>query len=199
MFNIISNLLIASFIFQNTIEHAGHVCKPTKNFPPANDAEFHSQLDLKGQELKDLDDNVKLLFSELPGINNLVCDGKGNFCHPECGGGGCGNCGESTACKDGAVQLTEGGYNIANTTRQELTEIESEVNDFVANASQTSFNLNKRACQKTYDKAEAAFLKSNRTVDDVKVLARHIQEFLNQNSSQPEDVKALALEVRKNK
>lgn len=146
-------------------------------------------------DLQALRENVSALYKELPDLNDMVCDGRGDLCDSQCGGGGCGFCGGSIACEDGAKQLAETAWSIADDTEAALHEKESLANDFIRNVSQINTNVTKNICQQTYDKALQAFSNSNQTLSSVEALDKRIIEFRNQNNSTPAEVKARAEEV----
>lgn len=177
------------------MDYAERLCKATETHINRTEKAFQDQLNVSRNDLEVLQDNITSLFSELPDLNNLVCDGRGDLCDSQCGGGGCGSCGGSIACEDGAKQLAETAWIIANDTEAALHEKEALANDFIRNVSQINTNATKNICQQTYDKAQQAFNNSNQTLASVRALETRIIEFRNQNNSTPKDVKARAEEI----
>lgn len=171
------------------------MCKATENHINRTEKTFQEQLNISKGDLEALVDDATELFKELPDLNDMVCDGRGDLCDSQCGGGGCGSCGASIACENGAKQLAETAWSIANDTEATLHEKESLSNDFIRNVSQININITKGICQDTYNKALQAFNNSNQTLSVVGILEKRILEFQNQNNSTPVDVKARAEEV----
>lgn len=171
-------------------------CKATETFINATEKGFKDQLDLNKRDLQDIQVNISSLFSSLPQLNDLVCDGEGNLCDVQCGGAGCDSCGGgSIACENGAKHLAETALSIATDIEKELLKQETKANEFIRNVLQINTNLTKNMCQDTFNKAQDAFNKSNKSLTGVTSLQNTIQEFFKENNSKPEDVRALAEEV----
>lgn len=182
--------------FQEQIDYAERQCKATENFISVTEKGFKDQLDINKQDLQDIQANISVLFSSLPQLNDLVCDGEGNLCDAQCGGAGCDSCGGgSIACENGAKHLAETALSIATDIEKELFKQETKANDFIRNVSQINTNITKNVCQDTYDKAQQAFIKSNKTLSGVNALQYNINEFFKENNSKPEDVRELAEKV----
>lgn len=84
-------------------------------------------------DLDEIEKNITSLYKGLPKLNDLVCDGEGDLCDSLCGGAGCGSCGASVACGDGARQLAETALNITKDTELILHEKETKANDYIRN------------------------------------------------------------------
>jgi laminin, beta 1 len=60
-------------------------------------------------------------YGESPYFSDCqVCDGNGDPCDSLCGGAGCGKCGGSASCHDGAVTLADNAISMANRSEHAL-------------------------------------------------------------------------------
>lgn len=146
------------------------------------------------QSLEEIKNNLEALEDEMPGLNHLVCDGNGDPCDV-CGGAGCGSCGNSISCPDGAKQQAETAFSLANETESILLLKEDRANDLLRNMVNTTSA--KRLAQEAYDKAHQALLSTNNSLTDVKDIKQKITDFhdVNNNKTSIDDIKNLADEV----
>lgn len=136
------------------------------------------------------------LNSQIPELNNLVCDGHGDPCDTICGGAGCNSCGNSISCANGAKQQAETAILNANDTELALRNKESFANDLIRNVSQINTNETKNLAQETFDKIFDELKKANNSLKGMNDLRKEMNEFLNMNQTKPEDIKKLAQEVK---
>lgn len=180
---------------QTTVEYAERQCKATENLVNVTEKEFKEMQDQNEKALEEIRANLTNLNDEIPELNDLVCDRSGEPCDAICGGAGCGHCGNSLSCENGAKQQAESALSIANDTENVLREKESTANDFVRNVTQLNTTLAKNLAEKAHQKTSEALAASNNSLSAVKNIKEQIREYLNQNNSTPEDIRAVAQEV----
>lgn len=167
------------------------------------------------QDLDEIEDELQQLKDQIPDLNKLICDGRGDPCHDICGGAGCKTCGESISCSEGAKQKVETALRLADETETILRDKEALANDFIRNISNINTTQAKILAQEAYDKALEAYNLANSSFNATKSVTERIEEFLNENrtSSQirkiaekvletdikatPEEVSELATKIRK--
>lgn len=118
---------------QKTVEYAERQCKATENLVNVTEKEFKGMQEQNEKALGEIRANLTTLNDEIPELNDLVCDRSGEPCDAICGGAGCGHCGNSLSCEDGAKQQAESALSIANDTQNLLREKEATANDFIRN------------------------------------------------------------------
>lgn len=101
---------------------------------------YKKQSEDNENELLNISEKLKELNSQIPDLNNLVCDGRGDPCDDVCGGADCENgCGNSITCTNGAKQQAATAIRNANDTEIALRNKESLANDFIRNVSDFLF------------------------------------------------------------
>lgn len=115
------------------MDYAERQCKATENLVNVTEKEYKEMQEHNERSIEEIKNNVTDLYSIIPELNNLICDGKGNPCDTICGGAGCDSCGNSISCEFGAKQQAEGALSITNTTEVVLRKKEAKANDFLRN------------------------------------------------------------------
>lgn len=118
---------------QETINYAERQIKATENTINETANNFKQQLQNNDKKLNDLNQKLDTLKQSLPDLNELICDGRGDPCDSICGGAGCGTCGVSISCENGAKQQAETALSLANSTEAALRNKEALANDFIRN------------------------------------------------------------------
>ncbi|RZB39836.1 Laminin EGF, Prominin, and/or AAA 13 domain containing protein [Asbolus verrucosus] len=180
---------------QISIDYAERQIKATESNINETAENFKQQLQNNEKKLEDLRTKLSSLKQVMPELNELICDGRGDPCDSICGGAGCGTCGASIPCEDGAKQQAETALSLANSTEAALRNKEAIANDFVRNVSQINTNETRNIAQNTFDKARAILIEYNNTVNSANNLENEIRDFLAQNNTKPEDIKKLADQV----
>lgn len=181
---------------QDDIKYAERQCKATENLVNKMVKEFENMEDEDKNALIDIQDDLKVLVGNISYLNNLICDKNGSPCDDICGGAGCGTCGDSISCSDGAKQKVLIALQLANDTEQILKEKETKANEFVRQVSQINTVQAKNIAQEAHDKALAAMNNLNNTKLNVDVISKKIKEFLEKNTTTPEQLKEMAESVR---
>jgi laminin beta 1 len=118
---------------EETINYAERQIKATENTINETANNFKQQLQNNDKKLNDLNQKLDTLKQSLPDLNELICDGRGDPCDSICGGAGCGTCGVSISCENGAKQQAETALSLANSTEAALRNKEALANDFIRN------------------------------------------------------------------
>lgn len=119
--------------FQETISDAERQIKATENAINETLNNFKEQRQNNEKKLDELNEKLDSLKKDLPDLNGLICDGRGDPCDSICGGAGCGTCGDSISCENGAKQQAKTALTLANRTEAALREKEAMANDFIRN------------------------------------------------------------------
>ncbi|XP_066247088.1 laminin subunit beta-1 isoform X1 [Euwallacea similis] len=179
------------------VDYAENQCRATDTFINQTMEAYLRQSQDNENQLQNIREKLQSLNSQIPHLNDLVCDGAGDPCNDICGGASCNSCGNSISCEEGAKQLAEAAINLAKKTETSLKEKETNVNDLIRNVSQINTNETRRAAQETYDAINNMLLESNSSLNKVAVVMKDMRDFMGQNNTKPEDVKKLAEEVLK--
>ncbi|CAH2007905.1 unnamed protein product [Acanthoscelides obtectus] len=180
---------------QEDIIYAETQCTATETLINNSQDKYTKQSEVNDNKLKEISQKLEELDHEFPGLNSLVCDGGGSPCHPICGGAGCGSCGNSLTCSNGAKQQAETAVLNANDTEIALRNKESLANDFIRNVSQINTNDTRNLAQATYDKIKDELSKANNSLKLVTDMREEMNEFMGQNNTKPEDIQHLAEEI----
>lgn len=180
----------AVFKAEHTYEHIKYAelqCKAAETLVNKTKKEFLESQEADKESLQKIQDQLDDLQNELPTLSKQVCDGNGeDICDPICGGAGCGSCGDSVSCPEGAKQKIETALLVANDTDKILREKESMANDFIRNVPSQNISLAKALAQEAHDLAYKAYNSSNESMSNVETTIKNIQEFLDQNNTSQE-------------
>ncbi|XP_025834691.1 laminin subunit beta-1-like, partial [Agrilus planipennis] len=186
---------------QSIVDYAERQCKAAENLVNVTEAEFKRMQQENEQALDRIKENITNLNNMIPELNKLVCDGTSNSpddsCDSICGGAGCGSCGESVSCQDGAKQQALFALSYANDTEKTLKEKEEAAEKFFRNISQLNTTQAKNSAQETLDKANKLYSNFNNSLQAVNNIKKQIDDFINQNNSTPDEIRQLAEKVLK--
>ncbi|XP_076262261.1 laminin subunit beta-1 isoform X1 [Rhynchophorus ferrugineus] len=181
------------------LKYAETQCRATEDFIQKTEEAYIKQSAENQNELASINNKLDELNKEFPGLNNLVCDGHGDPCDGICGGAGCGNCGNSISCENGAKQLAETAIDLAKKTEIALKQKETAANNLIRNVSQINTNETRTQAQKTYDAISNQLQKTNISLERANQVIKEMQHYMKLNNTKPEDIKKLAEDVlRKN-
>lgn len=180
---------------EETINYAERQIKATENTINETANNFKQQLQNNDKKLNDLNQKLDTLKQSLPDLNELICDGRGDPCDSICGGAGCGTCGVSISCENGAKQQAETALSLANSTEAALRNKEALANDFIRNVSQINTNETRTIAEDTFNRARDNLIKFNDTLNDALSLEMEIREFVAQNKTKPEDIEKLSNQI----
>lgn len=169
-------------------------CKATENKITTGKREFEENHDNDKKALDELKDSLDDLDQEIPNLNHLVCDGHGSPCD-SCGGAGCGLCGDSISCPDGAKQQAEIALSLANETEALLNTREDQANELLRNMVNTTHP--KKLAQEAHDEALKMFLITNSSLANITDLISKMGQYSDVgNKTSLEQMKKLVDEVR---
>lgn len=183
---------------QDDVKYAETQCTATANFINNTEKLYKKQSEDNENELKNLSKKLDELNSQIPELNNLVCDGRGDPCDSICGGADCENgCGNSITCANGAKQQAATAIRNANDTEIALRNKESKANDFIRNVSQINTNEIRNLAKDTLDTIVVELTNVNKSLNEIGDIRNEMREFMGQNKSKPADIKKLAEEILK--
>lgn len=183
---------------QDDVKYAETQCTATANFINNTEKLYKKQSEDNENELKNLSKKLDELNSQIPELNNLVCDGRGEPCDSICGGADCENgCGNSITCANGAKQQAATAIRNANDTEIALRNKESKANDFIRNVSQINTNEIRNLAKDTLDTIVVELTNVNKSLNEIGDIRNEMREFMGQNKSKPADIKKLAEEILK--
>lgn len=149
-------------------------CKATENKINTGQREFQEMHDNDVEALNELKEKLEMLEDEIPLLNHLVCDGRGDPCDI-CGGAGCGSCGNSISCPDGAKQQAEIALSLANETEALLHTREDKANELLRNMVNTT--VPKKIAQEAYDEAFKMYLAANSSLANITEFKEKMRQY----------------------
>lgn len=169
-------------------------CKATENKITTGKREFEEMHENDLNSLNELKEKLETLEDEIPQLNNLICDGHGDPCDI-CGGAGCGSCGNSISCPDGAKQQAEIALSLANETETLLHAREDEANELLRNMVNTT--VAKKIAQEAYEEALKMFLAANSSLANITDFKDKMRQYndVDNNKTSLEYMKKLVDEV----
>lgn len=177
------------------VDYADNQCRATETFINQTKDTYLRQSQDNENKLANIRQRLQDLNSQIPTLNDLVCDGAGDPCDGICGGAGCKSCGNSISCEDGAKQRAEVAVNLAKKTEAALKEKETTANDLIRNVSQINTTETRRQAQETYEAIKTMLLESNSSLNKAAEVTKDMRDFMGQNNTNPEEIKKLAEEV----
>lgn len=178
------------------IKYAERQCKATESLINKTNQEFLDTQEEDNGALAEIQDSLQELKNQLPDLNKAICDGQGDSCEDICGGAGCGSCGDSVACAEGAKQKIETAISLSNETERILREKEAMANEFIRNVPLMNITQAKALAEEAHNRALKAHKDANSSMISLDTVTKKIQEFLNQNTTS-EEMKVIAEEILK--
>ncbi|XP_066997490.2 laminin subunit beta-1 [Anabrus simplex] len=160
--------------------------------------QIEDDLKERDEQLELLTTHLKDLESEIPELNEQVCDKRGNPCDSVCGGAGCGKCG-GISCQNGAVSKAEAAYSFAEKTEEAIQNKEEEAEKLLRGISQAreeaviSGNLAKDA----YNTALLAHNQSGNMLQQREAVLKDLKQHFETSGALPAEIRTLAQEVLK--
>ncbi|KAH8410464.1 hypothetical protein KR215_007376 [Drosophila sulfurigaster] len=137
---------------------------------------------------------LSMLSSQIPDLNNQVCGKPGDPCDALCGGAGCGKCGGSFSCEHGAHAHSGEALKVAKDTEEAITSKKDAADQTIRALTQAKLNASE-----AYQKAKLGFEQSeqylNQTNDAIKLatkLIRDVEDFRQNTTALPSESKQLA-------
>jgi len=150
------------------------------------------------KDLNEVTNGISNLEDRIPDLNKAVCDGetsRDNPCDDLCGGAGCGKCGD-VSCGEGALTKSQDAVKDAKEAEMLLKEKDLVAEEALNKISSVYGNVEKSSelAQEAYDMAYDAKNRSQSEAERVDLLAKKIDEFLQDDNATPEQVKKVAEE-----
>ncbi|XP_037091485.1 laminin subunit beta-1-like isoform X2 [Pollicipes pollicipes] len=181
---------------ERTLSESERQRRRTENLLSRAGQQFNQSQSTNQQLIDEVNRKLSDFESEIPAINDQVCDGEGDPCDSLCGGAGCGKCG-GLSCDDGAVTKAANALSVAEDAARVLAESEREVDGLLRGVT-----MAKRAAEEAYNLAQMAFtgaeLNHNRTQATklrVEELLQQIGDFLSNDGASPEAIREMAQET----
>ncbi|XP_063635942.1 laminin subunit beta-1 [Cydia splendana] len=160
-------------------------------------ASFNTTQAENDKKLSDLKEQLRLLDSQFPKLNEKMCGQETDSCDI-CGGAGCGKCG-GISCDQGAVTKAEQALDFANKTAHRIKEHELTAEDLfrsITQVKQDSVTVRVRA-KDLFAKADEFKSSAERVTNESQDLTAELREFLSNTSNTPADVRTLADDIMK--
>ncbi|XP_021926605.1 laminin subunit beta-1 isoform X2 [Zootermopsis nevadensis] len=171
-------------------------CKRTETIVNRTATQFYNSQEENEEAVDTLTEKLKELETQIPDLNELVCDKRGDPCDPLCGGAGCGVCG-GLSCEHGAVTKADRALGVAKDAEKAIQDKENDAEELLRGISQakeetvTARNLAKQA----YDTALLASNQSENMILERTDLTDKLDEFHNMAGATPAEIRNLALET----
>lgn len=168
-------------------------CKRIEQLISRNQMDY-DELNRKNNELiGKYHGELDTLTSELPDLNEKMCDKRGDPCDSICGGAGCNHCG-GISCERGALTKAEKAFMYAKDTEKIIKEKEDAADDLIRSMSQS-----KALALEGYKKADSAFRatehyynKTETLINESRDLINTLNELMNNHTASPDVIKNLA-------
>lgn len=174
-------------------------CKRTENLVTKNFPQFTQGQEENEKTLQRLNEKITGLEKNLPDLNELICDKRGNPCDNLCGGAGCGKCGGIT-CDAGALSKSNSAKQFAESSKTLINEKESKAEEVfrgITTARQESNAANVLA-KDAYDEAVRVRNKTAAYVNSTTNITKKLDEFLNAPGATLADIRNVST-LAKNK
>ncbi|KAJ9579194.1 hypothetical protein L9F63_024704 [Diploptera punctata] len=148
--------------------------------------ENEEALDLLTNKLKDLD-------KEIPSLNELVCDKRGDPCDSLCGGAGCGVCG-GLSCEHGAITKAERALGVAKDAEKAIKGKETDAEELLRGISQAKQDslIARNLAREAYGAALLASNHSDNMTQERADLLEKLEEFYNSVGATPSEIRNVA-------
>jgi len=148
------------------------------------------------QDLNEVTGEIERLEERIPGLNKAVCDGettRDKPCDDLCGGAGCGKCGD-VSCGNGALTKSMDALADAKEAEKLLKEKDLKAEEALNRiyAVKQKVEESTELAQVAFDMSSEAKNRSKTESDEVDILTKRIEEFLQGENATPEQVKAVA-------
>ncbi|KAI5734580.1 hypothetical protein M8J77_008341 [Diaphorina citri] len=185
---------------EKQINDAERQCKRTENLVTKTFPQFTQGQEENEKALQRLNEKITSLEKNLPDLNELICDKRGDPCDNLCGGAGCGKCG-GMWCSNGTLSESNSAKDYAETSKKLINEKEAKAEEVfrgITTAKQESHAANILA-KEAYDHAASVRNKTAAYVASTSNITKQLDEFLNAPGATLADIRNISgLAVNKN-
>ncbi|PSN55873.1 Laminin subunit beta-1, partial [Blattella germanica] len=144
---------------EKDVAESERLCKRAQAHVNRTSIQYLRSQEENEEALDSLTNQLKELNAEIPDLNELVCDKRGDPCNSLCGGAGCGVCG-GLSCEHGAVTKAERALGVAKDAEKAIRGKETDAEELLRGISQAQQEtvLARNLAREAYN---AALLASN--------------------------------------
>ncbi|CAG0885936.1 unnamed protein product [Cyprideis torosa] len=182
----------------NVLRNAQQQRRRTESLLQNSGDRFNMSQEQNDLAIADLNRRLDEIEDEIPNINELVCDKRGDPCDGLCGGAGCKEgCGRGTSCGEGAVRKSSKALELAKEAAQLMNEKQSQIQKQRREVENTRVKADeaKSLARLSHNAAGIAKNTSSSVKEDILGLMEEIELFLNRRGATPEGIRTLAEEV----
>lgn len=161
-------------------------------------SETEGMLATNEKHLDELQKGLDNLTSEIPELNEQICDKRGDPCDSLCGGAGCGKCG-GISCEKGALTKAETALNYAKDTEKIIKEKEQQADELirsVSHAKTEAVEAYKKA-KETFDKVEQTYNSTESMLEEGRNLITNLTNIIANDTASPSEIKEIVDSVLK--
>ncbi|XP_055926474.1 laminin subunit beta-1-like [Argiope bruennichi] len=177
-------------------ESEGHRRRTEKLLEKATNLYNQTYLDNEAA-LNKIAGKIFAIENEIPGLNNIVCDGRGTVtkCDSLCGGALCDKCG-GLSCALGAVTRADNAFDLAKKAEKEIREKEEKSKQLLAEVGDSRKHADEalEEARLAFERAQAAKDRSENATAAVEELLDKIEQFLEAGGARPAEIREFAEE-----
>lgn len=176
---------------------ADRQCKRIENLI-SRQMENEAVMSANDKQIDELQSELDRLTAEIPGLNEQVCDKRGEPCDSLCGGAGCNKCG-GISCEKGALTRAETALNYAKDTEKIIKEKEQLADDLirsVSHAKTEAGDAHKKA-KETFDKVQQTYTSTEALLTEGRDLITNLTNVISNNTASPNEIRTIAEEILK--
>ncbi|XP_068627747.1 laminin subunit beta-1 [Battus philenor] len=180
---------------QTIIADTDRQIKSTDRLIELQYSNFNNTQGENDKKLNDLQEQLSVLESQIPKINDKMCGQDSDSCDI-CGGAGCGKCG-GISCDQGAITKAEQALDFANKTEHRIRDHELTAEDLfrsISQVKQDTVAVRTRA-KDLLTRAKDFKSSAERVTNESLELTSEMKEFLSNTSNTPADVRTLANDI----
>uniref|UniRef100_A0A1B6DHB4 Laminin subunit beta-2 n=1 Tax=Clastoptera arizonana TaxID=38151 RepID=A0A1B6DHB4_9HEMI len=185
------------------INDAERQCRRTENLFPTPGVgqrinDFDQSVKKNKEMITQMNEELEKYEDEIPTLNDLVCDKRGDPCDVLCGGAGCKEGCGGISCEKGAAQGSRSALSFAKDAETHIREKETKAEEIFRGMIQAKQETEtaKNLAQQAFDISEQARNTSEKAVKDSSDLMQKLNEFLNSPRAAPADIRKLAQEAK---
>lgn len=191
---------VESIAMEKQIDDAERQCRRTEKLVTNTFQQFTQGQEENEKSLQRLNEKISGLEKNLPDLNELICDKRGNPCDNLCGGAGCGQCGGIT-CDAGALSQSNSAHQFANMSKELINEKEAKAEEVfrgITTAKQEA-NIANVLAKEAYDHAAIVRNKTAGYVSSTANITKKLDEFLSAPGATLDNIRNVSgLAVNKN-
>ncbi|KAL1456234.1 hypothetical protein WDU94_000979 [Cyamophila willieti] len=195
-----TKLKVEGVDIEKQIADAERQCKRTENLVTKTFPQFTQGQEENERSLQRLNDKINGLEKNLPDLNELICDKRGNPCDSLCGGAGCGTCGGIT-CDAGALSQSNSAHKYAEDAKKLIDEKEAKAEEVFRGITTAKLEANaaNHLAKEAYELASSVRNKTAGYVASTTNITKKLDEFLNAPGATLDDIRNVSgLAVNKN-